>query len=768
MIKAGLLSSKDLPFLVIALLLLLFIFRSIIFSSDIFFERDTTVLEIPARQLGVKLLREGNFALWTDAYGNGQPFLANLKHAVFYPSTLFYLMLPFYTAFKFHFLLHFALTWLGIYLLARVYALSRSASFLGATVFIFSGVFLSSVEFYNHIGALCWLPWILLVLRSDTGKYPAKLAKLGLLWTLLILAGAPFVVLVTILLCLLQIFFFRSSAIRKSMLLAISLIFALLLSAVQILPTCEQLQRGGRDSPEAGIWSLEALQAFNLALPNFLGNDREPGHDDYWGSHLFDKGLPLYYSLYLGFGVFLLAFFGLQKPWQPGQWLFVCSLVLFLIMAFGAFTPLFFLLNKIPPFSAVRYPVKYLAGVTFSLALLAAWGFDRLAAVMPKKLHLRKTMSAAATLLLVLFMFFKSRVLTVFSQIFVFSQDRSSSDLGHYIGHGLVLLLIFSWGILLLGGFFKHKKAVLGVLLVLTVVDLVFVNQYVNPVIPQEDFTSPGAVQDLKAPYFLHRQDNIAFNFKEEAGGSRGMQQYLWDTVYPYAGLGSDISYSFSKDSYDLYDAYYQRILDFFNAAGLKNRAKMLSGSGCAYYIGHHALPDLPSMEKNFQGYPLFIQELPQSGPAFRLVYDVILTRSFEERLAVFLRDDFDPLNSALVEKDFPEVKDPGAAGRGQVERLQDLQGESRYSVVNARPALLVIPGNYAPGWQAWDNGDKCEVFRVNLVSKGVYLPPGRHDVKVKYSPRSFKLGLGISALSWSLFLAVLIAGLGKQRNRSL
>lgn len=167
-------SRTDILFFLIFLLLLLFVFRGIIFTDSIFFERDSTLLEIPARMLCVKLIKEGNFALWTDAYGDGQPFLANMKHAVLYPSTLLYLIFPFFAAFKLHYLIHFVLGWLGMYYFCKSYSLSQKASFLGATVFIFSGIVLSSVEFYNHIAALCWMPWILLVLHRYSKKFFLK------------------------------------------------------------------------------------------------------------------------------------------------------------------------------------------------------------------------------------------------------------------------------------------------------------------------------------------------------------------------------------------------------------------------------------------------------------------------------------------------------------------------------------------------------------------------------------------------------------------
>ena len=159
--------KKDLLFFSLFLVLFLVTFREFFFTGRVFFERDTTVVELPARKLITTLLKEGNFALWTDAYGNGQPFLANPKNTVFYPATWLYLILPFFTAFRLYYFIHVVLGWLGLYGLGKSYSLSEKAAFLGASLFAFSGMYLSSFEFYNHIAALAWMPWILLLLNRE-------------------------------------------------------------------------------------------------------------------------------------------------------------------------------------------------------------------------------------------------------------------------------------------------------------------------------------------------------------------------------------------------------------------------------------------------------------------------------------------------------------------------------------------------------------------------------------------------------------------------
>ena len=132
----------DLAYFLLFTLAFLILFSSFFFQSKTFFERDSTLLETPVRMHIIELLKEGNFALWTDSHGQGQPLLANMKTAVFYPTTWLYLFLPFFVAFKIHYLIHPIIGWIGMYLLGKSYGFSQKASFLASSLFFF-GIVLS-------------------------------------------------------------------------------------------------------------------------------------------------------------------------------------------------------------------------------------------------------------------------------------------------------------------------------------------------------------------------------------------------------------------------------------------------------------------------------------------------------------------------------------------------------------------------------------------------------------------------------------------------
>jgi len=430
--------KKDLLSFLLFLILFLFTFREFFFTGRVFFERDTTVVEIPARRLTVALLKEGNFALWTDAYGGGQPFLANPKNAVFYPATLLYLVLPLFAAFKLYYFIHVILGWLGLYYLCKSYSLPEKAAFLGASLFAFSGMYLSSFEFYNHIAALAWMPWVLLLLnrgpRAGSGR--SRFVPLAVLWALLILAGSPEIIILTALLAAAQSFLKPGEWKKRLAAAALPFAAACLLSAVQLAPSFEMLAQTGREA-QSIAWPLDILQLPNLPFPGVLGNDREPGHHDFWGWHLFDRHFPLYYSLYMGFGALLLFLFALRRPWDRKRRVFLGAFGLFFLLACGRYSPFFFLYRLTPFLSSIRYPVKFFLGSVFCLCILAAVGLDDLTARRPPNRKTARLMAAAAALSLAVFSVFKGSIISFINALLIIEKSSSLRALGLSIGIGL-------------------------------------------------------------------------------------------------------------------------------------------------------------------------------------------------------------------------------------------------------------------------------------------------------------------------------------------
>jgi hypothetical protein len=752
-------AKKDLLFFFLFLLLFLLTFREFFFTGRVFFERDTTVVEIPARKLTVSLLREGNFALWTDAYGNGQPFLANPKNAVFYPATLLYLVLPLFTAFKLYYFIHVVLGWIGLYRLCKSYSLTQKAAFLGASLFALSGMYLSSFEFYNHIAALAWMPWVLLFLNRGHGSGIGRrrLVPLTFLWALLILAGSPEVIVLTTLLALAQTFMEPLAWMKRLASVALPFVLACLLCAAQLVPSMEMLAQTGRESQSVG-WPLELLQLPSLAFPDLLGNDHEPGHHDYWGWHLFDRHFPLYYSFYVGFGALLLFLFGLGRPWDRRRKVLLATLGIFFLLACGRYSPFFFLYRFTPFLSSVRYPVKFFLGSVFCLAILAAFGLDRLTSgAAPGKKAVR-TLAVTAGLALAVFLVFKARILALLNALMVIEKDSSLGEFGRSIATGLVLLAAYAAIFMLISAARRRGTALSWALLALVLADPAFHNRWINPTVPASFFAQPPLLADLKPPVTVYRAEDYFLDRREKSGSNIRFLAYYRGTLYPLSAMSDGIRYVFNIDFYGTYPKRYAELVREARNLPVEGQLKILQYLGCDFYISDNPIFSKDTARRlQVEGFPVFIESIPVRPRGPSAVFSTRHAVTQEEKLRIFTGRDFDPWVTAITEEEVSiaggSEAPPGLpAGSAAVSVRKAVQGRGWYEAELPREGIVVFPGNSARGWRAWIDGRSTRIFEVNLFAKGVLVPPGKHEIVLRYLPGSFLLGAAVS-LATALFL---------------
>ena len=754
-------AKKDLLFFFLFLLLFLLTFREFFFTGRVFFERDTTVVEIPARKLTVSLLKEGNFALWTDAYGNGQPFLANPKNAVFYPATLLYPILPLFTAFKLYYFIHVILGWIGLYRLCKSYSLTQKAAFLGASLFALSGMYLSSFEFYNHIAALAWMPWILLLLNRDPGSGAGRrrFVPLTVLWALLILAGSPEVIVITALLALAQTFMEPLAWTKRLASVALPFALACLLCAAQLVPSVEMLAKTGRESQSVD-WPLELLQLPNLAFPDLLGNDREPGHHDYWGWHLFDRHSPLYYSLYVGFGALLLFLYGLGRPWDRRRKVLLATFAVFFLLACGRYSPFFFLYRFTPFLSSIRYPVKFFLGSVLCLAILAAFGLDRLTSgTTPGKKAVR-ALALTSGLALAVFFVFKARILALLNALMVIEKDSSLAEFGRSIATGLVLLAAYAALFLLLYAARARGAALGWAFLALVLVDPAFHNRWINPTAQAAFFAKPPLLAELKPPVTVYRAEDSFLDRREKSGSNVRFLAYYRGTLYPLSAMSDGVRYVFNIDFYGTYPKRYAEIVREARKLPVEGQLKVLQYLGCDYYISDNPIFSKDTARRlRVEGFPVFVESIPVRPRLPSAVFSTRHAVTPEEKLRVFTGSDFDPWQAALTEEEISiaggsESAPAAPAGSATVAVRKTIQGRGWYEAELPREGIVVFPGNSAPGWRARVDGRSARVFGVNLFAKGVLVPAGKHEIVLRYLPGSFILGAAVSLATTFVLLA--------------
>ncbi|VAW29966.1 hypothetical protein MNBD_CHLOROFLEXI01-3333 [hydrothermal vent metagenome] len=384
---------KQLPPLLWFPLLLSLFFNKIAFSNLILARGDTFLYFYPYWSAAADALRNGRIPLWNPNLFMGAPFLANSQVGFFYPLNWpLWLLLPTPYAVSASILLHLLIAGVGAYLAGRrALGLGRWAGTVTAVLFALGGYLTAQVEHINQLQGLAWMPWFLwvaaTVFRSKTGNRWVLVGRgavgFALLFSLQLLAGHTQTSFITGVMLLiwggahgLEVWLLRHAAHglglsfqwrrfrrRLPLVLLMGGGLALLITAVQLLPTFELSQYSSR---QGGLTPNEAL-SFSLH-PLLLNRALLPAY----GQSLFSE-----YVAILPLTALLLAWLA---AWQWRNWRGVLPaivLVLFgLLLALGIFNPLNWLLVRLPGFNLFRVPARWLAVYALGVALLAGLGWQ--------------------------------------------------------------------------------------------------------------------------------------------------------------------------------------------------------------------------------------------------------------------------------------------------------------------------------------------------------------------------------------------------------
>lgn len=750
--------EKDILFFLIFVFIFLSLFYPFFFKPDVFYDRDSSLLEIPLRMQAAELLESGNLALWTEAHGQGQPFLANPKTAIFYPTTWLYLILPFFVAFKVHYLIHPVAGWLGLYLLGKSYGLSKKSSFLASSLFFLGGMYLSSFEFYNHIAAITWMIWALYLQSLNWPLKSPRFLLNFLIWALLICSGAPEFIIITFILALAQTFILSQRQEEKRARfgkLVLVIVISSLLTSLQLLPALQLMRESGRDV-QGGLWSLELPQLPGLVFPGFLGDDRSPGRNNFWGAYLLSRGYPLYYSLYDGFGFLILALAGMKNLRHKKEAGLTILAGIFFLLACGKYSPFFFIYEKIPFISSVRYPIKYFIGTLLSLALLAGLGFDHLERGRIGEKFSWKLLTAGVVAVIAVFILKKIIMQGLYS-LFIVTDRESLGLLSRSLETGFILLLVFGCLFFLISRKERHRKILSSVLILICLGDLYVHNRKINPVVDQSFFARPRLLNELKEKPIIFRDSSEPFSRSFEKVSRRTMFDYYRQSLYPYSGISYGVRYVLNNDLMATYSRRDReltaRILKLSPAA----KVKILQYLGCQYYIGEKPLlPDREFKMWKIGRYEVLWQKISDQPARPQLVFTAVIVSKREDKLTAFLQPDFSPEDSVILNRkvelpEYQSVSDDDsykATRQPELFIIEEKIGSGKYRIDTPQPGILVIPGNFAPGWKAWIDGKRVEIFEANLFSKGVVVPGGSHLVTLKYLPDSFIVGGLISIIT--------------------
>lgn len=101
----------------------------------------------------------------------------------------------------------------------------------------------------------------------------------------------------------------------------------------------------------------------------------------------------------------------------------------------------------------------------------------------------------------------------------------------------------------------------------------------------------------------------------------------------------------------------------------------------------------------------------------------------------------------------------PGSAA-ARIEWLRDEPDELALRVEAAAPAFVVIADAWFPGWSAELDHERVPVSRVDHLLRGIAVPAGKHELRMRYRPEGWDAGVRVTRLALSLWLLSALAWL--------
>jgi hypothetical protein len=704
----------------------------------------------------------GVIPLWNPYLFGGAPFVGDIQSGIFYPINLltFFISNPFtFRDMELLPVLHFFIAGAGMYAFLRFglfgtdsrSPLTRAACLAGAIAFEFSDLFVTHFGNLNIIATIAWMPLVLLFYRRAVTDRRAALAVIsGIFLAVAFFAGhiQMFLFIVIALgLFALSSFILHTSSLRPLLLLAVVALVSFGLAAPTLLPSIEMTQHTLRVAfpyEQAAQFSLPPAQLIGLLVPGFFGR----GPQQAWGPW------PRVEVGYIGVLPLLLALLAVLLRRDSMTRFFAGFALIGLALALGGFAILQgWLYEWAPGFGQLRAPARFIVLLDFGIAALAAFGFDyflhELAPAGQAALKRIARFAPFVWLLIALSAGSTAYTILILGQ----NQDAALVARMGVAVNGLaffILLLALSLALIVERNLQIFGRAAWAALaLGLIFFDLLSLGAYVDLSAdnPAQVFDHPDAVAFLKSDGSFYRVD-------ARETGVDGTWPPDTSIVHDLFDVNGDNPLVLAD-----FDRYWQSL-------GSRSSA-LYDLLNVKYLIGRKGVPlDFGKFKLAYDGDPAFnVFENTRVLPRASIVFDRKVVPDQSAALAAIHAPDFDPAQTVVLERGVDgqgiTPPQPGTAtvvGYGPNEILLDVNSPTA--------GVLVLSEVYYPGWRAWVDDQPVDVLRANFLFRAVELPAGAHHVRLLYDPDTFKIGLGLFALT----LVVLFGGIiwTKRRNRHL
>lgn len=768
----------------VALLLVALALGPAIAHGDFWAAGDGLTQNLPHRVIVAASLLAGELPFWNPYAFGGMPFFATIQPGTLFVGNAAFLLLPGPAAMDATVGLAIAGSILGVAAFVRALGLPWLAALLGGVVFGLGGFVTMHVEHVQMIQVAAQVPWLLWAIERHAQAGRARHALLAaLLVAGCVLAGSPQLTAYGLLLAAAYAAWRAADPAMQGRLgfLARGALaggLGVALAACQLLPTLDLIagtQRGGlgpyafafASLPPTGLAGLFAPYLFGVRAPAW------PVAAPWWGVPDWQGFL----DGYVGMAALLLAGVGLAR-WKAARqvrfWTVVAGVGV--VLALGSFTPAAELVARLPVLNAMRYPYRHFFEVTLAVSVLAAHGLAWLQAGEARRaLAVVGGGLVAAGLALVLGLAVGGGALAARLQPHMpagVDVAAALSPLAPGVWLPLALALAASglaWGLRATGGrgwaIALVALAALDLLAYGRLQGLAFVLPDRPAALGRAPWPDPAAGRELTVPELrypnCYQCDMLAHLRK-----------------YRYPGVAA-LDGTATVNGYDAFvPARYGRLLgmDSFGHAGEYDEGRVFGA-------GHHALDLLGCrtlrVEAEVAAEPAWAARLaggryrrgPDTGgfvvlanpralpPAWRVARARELPADAVDA-AVRGEAPFDPAAEALIDLEpFSSAPlavsgvggplSPGPYAPGPATTAWADRTTLAIATDGPGPGLVVVSEGYDPGWRAFlADGSEVAVRRADALLMAVEVPAGPARVLLRYRPRRWAAGVGLSLLA--------------------
>jgi len=749
-----------------------------------------------------RTLWSGESLLWDPYVNGGQAVFTDAMHQMFLlPALAIRLLGTEVLGFNLWVAVPFPLAALGAWLFfARRF--SASSSTLGALAFTLSGPVISTGNMPNLSWSVAAIPWVLWATDRYLGvPTPRRIALLAFVLSCQVLTGEPITMTATVVLAVGMALLVGTPGVdtdwrvrtRASAVVAVGLALGLMAAAIQLVPLAWAVEGSARSQTGVfgkNFWALHPLALAETVSIHLFGDasaHSTAGTHYPWMTALNSGREPFFYSLYLGPALLSLAVFGAVLGWRQRWSIFWIGVIaLSLLLAFGAYTPVYPTLQKwLPVLKSFRYPVKYLVFASMGVAALAAFAWEAMSVPLGRTdggaswkcarwttIAVPASLAAAAYLLSAGAQYFRLLVAGGYqwaaSVVGVSDPAAATVYLMFEVPGAANRLMVLACAAAFLVGVCTSRKreARLAaiVLYAFVIADVTVQSFGIHTTLDAKGFIQPswmsGVMADPHSRFYFGGKVPGGFepkdldaskewrppgDFTDTGQRDACMAQMAW---YP---SGWRLREAFSEDLSVVWPNWTLAVHQRFIRGDRQQRDRLLDRTGVRFRVlpERQAGKRVPICRVDYAG-DLRLYDWGESVSRVKVLPKAVVMSGYQQQYETLFSESFPAQDTVLLERWLAPAGSPDAPTPAAARFVTDTPTRV---VVEAGAGegggYLVLFDSYSPAWSATVDGVAAEIGQANGVFRAVHLNPGTHTVDFRYHPPpAFFAGAAVSALT--------------------